>query len=243
MTTLRSLIFNAFFFTWTALILLVHPLLLPLPRRFMQRLIRSWGQSTRAGMKAILGLGIEIRGLENIPQGQVIIASKHQSAWDTTAFHQIFDDPAYVLKKELLKVPLWGTCAKKCGALIVDRAAGARALKQMVQDAKAALNRGQTIIIFPEGTRVPPGEKLTYHPGAAAMYINTGAPVVPVAVNSGLFWGRRSFLKHPGAITLEFLPAIEPGLDRRAFMARLENDVETATARLEEEARARFPGL
>ncbi len=243
MKTIRYLIFNAFIFTWTALVLVAHLVLLPLPRRTMQRWMRLWGRIVRAGMKAIVGLEVEIRGLENIPQGPAIIAAKHQSAWDTTAFHTVFDDPSYVMKKELMWIPLFGSCARKCGSLIVDRAAGARALKQMVKDAKAALARGQTIVIYPEGTRVPPGGKLTYHPGIAAMYMRTGAPVVPVAVNSGLFWGRRGFLKHPGTLTLEFLPAIEPGLDRRAFMARLEDEVEQATARLAEEARARFPHL
>lgn len=236
MTLIRSAVFNAFFVAWTALVLLCYWPVRPFPRRYAQKTIRLWGIGVRAGLKWFVGLDFEIRGRHNIPPEPVIFASKHQSAWDTAFFGLIADQPAYIIKEELLSIPLWGAYARRCGAIIVNRDGGAQALKQMVRDSRAALDQGQPIIIFPEGTRTAPGQVLPYQPGVAALYARTGALVVPVALNSGLFWGRRDFIKRPGTIVVEFLPALPPGLDRRAFMAELENRIETATTRLAAEA-------
>lgn len=202
--------------------------------------MRFWGRVTRTAMKWIVGTVFEIRGRENILPVPAIYASKHQSAWDTAFFHLVFDDPAYVLKKELLSIPLWGLVARKCGAIIIDRAAGASAIKGLIRGAAAALADGQSIVIFPEGTRTEPGRSLPYFPGVAAIYSRTGASVVPVALNSGLFWGRRSIVKRPGTIVVEFLPPMPTGLDRAAFMIQLEDRIETASRRLKEEAEAKF---
>ncbi len=238
MITVRSLLFNIYFFGWTIFVLLVFWLLLPLPRRYMQRAVRLWGLGVQHGLKWIVGTGCEVRGRENLPPGPVILASKHQSAWDTAFFHVLCDDPSYILKKELTFVPFWGAYAQKCGAIVVDRTAGASALKKMVRLTAKALAAGQQMIIFPEGTRTPPGERHPYFPGIAALYSNTKAPVVPVALNSGVFWGRRSFIKRPGTIVVQILPPLPAGLDRRTFMAQLEERIETATAALIEEARS-----
>jgi 1-acyl-sn-glycerol-3-phosphate acyltransferase len=185
-----------------------------------------------------LGLGIthEIRGKENLPAGPFIVASKHQSMWDTQIYNLIFDDCVFVVKKSLFAVPFVGWFIWRVGMIAVDRTAGSSALRKMLKDAQQAVRDGHTIIIFPEGTRMPPRTRRRYQPGVAGIYRETGLPVVPVALNSGSYWPRRSFIKRPGCIVLEFLPPIEPGLDRHEFLEVLEDRIEIATQALEEEA-------
>ena len=232
----RSFLFNVWFYVTLTVELLALLVLLPFPPLAMSRGVRLWCHVVQFGMRWIVGLAYEIRGLENVPDGPILIASKHQSVWDTTIFHILFDEPAYVMKKELISIPLWGWYAKKCGAVPVDRSAGASALRLMMQGAKRAVAAGNPVIIFPEGTRTAPGSKVAYHPGVAALYGQLGVSVVPVALNSGVFWGRHSFLKKPGRIVLEFLPPLAPGLDRRVFMTELESRIEAASGRLLAEA-------
>jgi 1-acyl-sn-glycerol-3-phosphate acyltransferase len=147
-------------------------------------------------------------------------------------FPLLLDEPAYVLKRELMSVPLFGAYLKRCGMIAVDRQGGGPALKRMLAAARAAAADGRPILIYPEGTRTAPGQRRPYHPGVAALYGDLGLPVVPVALNSGLFWGRRSFRKRSGTITIEFLAPIAPGLPRRVFMERLQGSIEEASARL-----------
>ena len=187
-------------------------------------------------MKYGLGITHEIRGLENIPNGPIMIASKHQSMWDTQIYNLIFYDCIFVLKRSLLAVPLVGWFMWRAGMIAVDRRAGAAAMRKLLRDARTSVENGHTIVIFPEGTRMPPGERGCYQPGVAALYKELGLPVVPGALNSGTYWPRRAFKKRPGCIVLEFLPAIEPGLDRHDFMKELEEQIETATASLEQQA-------
>lgn len=194
--------------------------------------IRAWMKLMTVLLKATVGLDYEIRGQENIPDGPALFASKHQSAWDTGIFFLVLDDVSYVLKKELLSIPLYGWLLKKDKMVAIDRAGGASALKQMVRDCREIFADDRQLVIFPEGTRSEPGAKLPYHPGIAAVYKQENVPVVPVALNSGMFWGRRSFSKNPGKITLEFLEPIPEGMDRKSFMAELEGRVESATNRL-----------
>ena len=177
----------------------------------------------------------------DIIDGAALYAAKHQSAWDTFIYFLIFKNPSYILKKELHKIPFWGMAANKYGAISIDRSGGASSLKQLIKDTKNRLLQNYSVIIFPEGTRSAPGIKLPYHPGIAALYSATDVPVIPVAVNSGLFWGRHSFIKRPGVITIEFLPPIDRGLKRRDFMEKLESTVEAATDRLVAEAILKFP--
>ena len=233
---LRSLLFNVTLYIWCSVVVLMMWALLPFPRRTIRAVTRRWMQSVHWLLEATVGLVHEVRGLENLPPGPVIFASKHQSAWDTTIFYCLVEDPAYVLKKELLAIPLYGWYLQRSQMISIDRKAGPAALRSMLRQAAEALGRGRSVVIFPEGTRVEPGERLPYHPGVAALYSQTDAAVVPVAVNSGLFWGRRSFLKRPGTIVLELLPPMPRGLDRRSFMAELERQIEEATARLAAEA-------
>jgi len=240
MQHLRSLLFNIFFFAWLILVLLVMWLFLPFPRKVMQEAVRIWSRGLQLGARLLIGVTYEVRGRENLPDGAAVIASKHQSAWDTAIFYCLLPDPIYIMKQELMRIPLWGWYARKCEAIGVDRSGGASALKAMVADTLAGLARDRQVIIFPEGTRTPPGMRRDYHPGIAAIYARAEAPVVPVALNSGLFWGRREFLKRPGTITLEFLEPIPPGLKRKAFMAELQERIESHTDRLVAEARGRF---
>ncbi len=236
MRWLGSLAFNVFYVAWTALVLLTLWVLLPFPRAAMQRGVRLWGEGARVALRLLVGIRHEVRGVENMRNGAVLYACKHQSSWETMIFHALLQDPVFVLKKELTQIPFWGLYARKCDTVVVDRKAGAAAVKGLVRGAKAGFAHGRPMVIFPEGTRSMPGTQRPYFPGIAGVYAQCGVPVVPVAVNSGLFWGRRAFVKQPGTITLEFLPAIEPGMDRRAFLEVLQERVESATRRIEANA-------
>ena len=242
MTVLRSLLFNIFFYGWLIVMLLVMLVCLPFEPSVLQRVVRIWSRGLQRGTKAIAGLGYQIRGRQNIPEGPAIFACKHQSTWETGVFLVIIENIVYVLKKELLSIPLWGWYARKYGAVAVDRAGGVGALKGMVRDCHAFLDAGRSVVLFPEGTRTAPGEPRPYLPGVAAIYGQTAAPVVPVALNSGLFWGRRRFIKCPGTITIEFLPPMSEGLDKRAFLSQLQERIEGASERLRAEAEARRTG-
>ena len=237
MIFLCSLIFNILFFAYA---IFFSVILLPglfLSRRFIARGFALWIKTLMATMKAVAGIEYEVRGKENLPSGAAIVASKHQSAWETGIYFTICNDAVYVLKKELRMVPVYGWLIKKAGMIDIDRNGGGAALKQMIRDCKHALEAGLQVIIFPEGTRAPVDGANPYHPGIAAVYKQTDAPVIPVALNSGVFWPRRQFLKKPGKIVIEFLEPMPEGLDRKAFMAELEIRIEAATKRLVAEAR------
>jgi len=236
-----SALFNCVFIGWTAVSVTLMIVLLPFPRLVLQRAVKAWAWSQHWALKILLGLDYEIRGAEHINNGAAIYATKHQSAWDTYFFYLIFSDPAYVLKKELTKIPVWGWVARRCGAISVDRDGGASALKVMVHNARQRLSESRAVIIFPEGTRTQPGTHQAYHPGIAALYSQCDAPVIPVALNSGLFWGRRSQIKEAGRIVIEFMKPIPKGLKRRDFMAQLEIIIETRALELAKEGSQKFP--
>jgi len=231
---LRSLFFNIFFFLWLTVLLLFAWLFLPFPRMVMQRMLRVWSNITLWGIRLFGGIHVRFEGLENIPDGPVLIASKHQSIWDTFIMYVLLDDPQYVLKQELMKIPLWGLYANKSQHIAIDRDAGAKALRDMVANCTDRLVKGRQVIIFPEGTRTAPGVTLRYHPGVAAIYqkMPEGSCVVPVALNSGSFWGRRKYFIRPGTITIRFLQPIPLGLARKEFMKVLEQRIEDATREL-----------
>jgi 1-acyl-sn-glycerol-3-phosphate acyltransferase len=244
MTALRSLAFNVVFFLVTGLacIFVATPCLV-LPRRCSRVATNLWARAILWLLKHIVGLRAELRGDLAALSQPCVIAPKHQSAWDTIVFFAICPDAVYVLKKELMLIPFYGWNAHKLGMIGIDRGGAAAALRGLMRAAKAAVAAGRQVVIFPQGTRVPPGqpagEAAPYQPGIAALYGQIEAPVVPVALNSGLFWGKRSFIKRPGTIVLEVLPAIPPGLERKVFMARLEQTIEQASERLLAEAAQR----
>ena len=238
MTLVRSVLFDLAFYLWTILLsVLALPVLL-VSQRATLWISELWAIVSFMLLQLIVGLSYEVRGERNLPAGPVIVALKHQSAWDTVALWILFKNPAVILKQSLARIPVFGWYMKRGGAIIIDRNARAKALKPMVVAARSAAAEGRPIVIFPEGTRTGVGAHGPYHPGVAALYTQLGLPIVPVALNSGLFWGRRSFLKRSGKILVEFLPAIESGLDRRHVLADLERRIEQATAMLVAESKA-----
>jgi 1-acyl-sn-glycerol-3-phosphate acyltransferase len=196
----------------------------------------AWASIGLFLLRVIVGTRFAVRGIDNIPQGGVIIASKHQSMFETFALFTVLERPTYVMKQELARIPLWGWYARRAGMIMVEREEGSAALRKLVAGVRSAIERGRQVIIFPEGTRRPPGVEPDYKGGVAHLYRMTNAPVVPVALNSGLFWPRRQITRHPGTIVFEFLPPIMPGLPSRAFLERLQAEIEAASDRLLVEA-------
>lgn len=236
MLILRSIAFNLIFYVNLIAFLVIGFWFLFTPRSWSMWALKQWARTSVWWLKVIAGTHMEVRGREHLPQGAALLAGKHQSFWDIFALLPLFADPALVLKKELTYIPLFGWFCLKFKHIVVDRAAGPSALKKMTADARAAASIGRQIMIFPEGTRVAPGAAPAYKPGAVALYNQLDMPCIPFALNSGLFWPRRKFIRRPGTIVVEFLPPIEPGLDRKTFTNRLQNDIETATNRLLDEA-------
>jgi 1-acyl-sn-glycerol-3-phosphate acyltransferase len=232
MTALRSALFNIVFLPGMAIgCLFVLPFGL-VSRRAMMAAVLTYMRFLRWTERWILGLDYRVLGREHVPGGPCIVAAKHQSTWETMKLHLLLDDPAVVLKSELSKIPLWGWYARRAGMIAVERGAGARAINGMVRDAKERVAEGRPIVIFPQGTRVPPGEWRPYRSGVGALYTALDLPVVPMALNSGVFWGRRAASKRGGTVTVEFLPPIPPGLPQAEMMERLERELETASDRL-----------
>jgi 1-acyl-sn-glycerol-3-phosphate acyltransferase len=231
---LRSLAFNALFYAnlLVHLIVALPTLLLPYP--VLRAFIRSYARSSLWLLRVICGTHVLWRGTENIPQGSCIVACKHQSAWETFALYAVLEDPIYVLKRELMWIPLFGWYTWKAGLIPVDRSAGMAALSRMTARAQRAIAgpRPRQLVIFPEGTRRAPGAEPSYKPGIVHLYARLGLPCVPAALDSGLFWPRRSFMRLPGTIIVEFLPPIAPGFDRAGFLAHLQETIEEASARL-----------
>ncbi|MEM9421723.1 MAG: lysophospholipid acyltransferase family protein [Pseudomonadota bacterium] len=203
-------------------------------RRWSMAVCTFWCRGTLWALKTLCGVTASVSGEENLPDGPAIIAGKHQAMWETVFFCAYFEGPSFVLKKQLKSIPVFGWWCARAGFIYIDRDGGAKALRQMVDDSKAALANGAThIIIFPEGTRTGVGQKAPYQPGIAALAKTLKLPVVPAAHNSGCHWQHPGPLKVPGTIYLEFLPALDPSLPRAKLMAQLEETVESATARLE----------
>ncbi len=229
MIFLRSTLFNIALMSVTLVLgILGLPLVLG-PRRWVCRLRDFWIRLVLWLLKVTVGLSHRVEGIENIPKGPFMVASKHQSAWETLALHTIFDDPSIVLKHELLKLPVLGFYISKVGMVPIDRGAGGSALKHMIAEARKASGNGRPVMIFPQGTRVAPGAEAPYHSGVFALYRALNCPVVPIALNSGSFWSRQAFFKRPGLITVRVLPVMPRGMDRKAFMSELESTIETAT--------------
>ncbi|HWF65438.1 MAG TPA: lysophospholipid acyltransferase family protein [Rhizomicrobium sp.] len=228
MIAFRSALFMAWFLLLTAVMAIVFLPLLAFPRKATVWMARIWARATLWGLKIFAGLGE--RQLGNAPKGGVLVASKHMSMWDTLALYLALEDPAIVLKRELLRIPFYGWYLNKTAAIAIDRGAGAEALRRMVHAAEKVLRENRPILIFPEGTRKKPGAPPDYKPGVAGLYSLMNVACVPAALDSGRFW--RGFWKYPGTITLEFLAPIPAGLKRREFMAELEGRIEASTNKL-----------
>ncbi|HMB76842.1 MAG TPA: lysophospholipid acyltransferase family protein [Kiloniellaceae bacterium] len=239
MLFLRSLLFNIVFWLWTTVFLtLCLPLLLT-PPIVSYHIGVVWTRFTFFALKWICGITYELRGMEHLPPDPVLVACKHQSAWDTMIFALIMRHPSFVMKRSLKRIPLFGWFLSRSGMVAIDRDAGASALKGMLREARKAVAAGRTVVIFPEGTRTRPGKSLPYHPGVFALYRDLGLPTVPIALNSGLYWGRDAFVKRPGRIVFEILPPMPAGLPRKTFMTDLEAAIEGRTAALVAEGRSK----
>jgi 1-acyl-sn-glycerol-3-phosphate acyltransferase len=238
MLIVRSLLFNVAFYVnlvlW--LILLVPGLLVP--RRTFMRGVQVWAHSSLWLLRVLAGTRIEVRGREKIPPGGALVAAKHQSLWETFALLTLFDDPAFILKRELMWIPFFGWYTWKGGSIPVNRKAGSQALTQMTARAKEEARHGRQIIIFPEGTRRPAGAPPAYKYGVAHLYQNLGFPCIPVALNSGLYWPRRRFIRRPGTIRVEILDPMPPGLPREDFFKLMQERIEEASDRLLVEGRS-----
>lgn len=227
MLYIRSAVFTAVLLLWTLLICVLGTLFLPFKRDWAQKYAYYWSAFLFYAARYIAGIKLEIKGMENLPkEGGYIVASKHQSAYETIIMHHILPLTTFIFKIEMAKVPFLGWLMVKTGCIPVDRKGGTRAMRDMFVKAKERLEAGRIIIIFPEGTRSLPNVKTTYNPGVALLYEKCEVPVVPMAINSGYLWPKNSFLKYAGTITLEFLPPIQQGLGKREFMAKLEADIE-----------------
>jgi 1-acyl-sn-glycerol-3-phosphate acyltransferase len=229
---IRSVVFNVLFYLNLLVQLIAALPTLVMPRGAILAVARFWAGTNLWLLRAICGIKVEFRGLGKIPSGPLLVASKHQSLWETFSLLTLFSDPAFILKRELQWLPFFGWYAWKAAMIPVDRGRGSQALAEMTEHARTALAQGRQIVIFPEGTRRAAGAEPAYKYGIVFLYAETGIACLPIALNSGLFWPRRSFLRYPGTIVAEILDPIPSGLEKAEFSRRLQGTIETATARL-----------
>ncbi|MGL3607358.1 lysophospholipid acyltransferase family protein [Rhizobium sp. G187] len=230
MITLRSILFNtAFYANMILRMIFLSPIYFLLPRKKAFFIPKDWATSSCWLMEKIVGTTFTVEGLENIPEGGYILAPKHQSFWDTFALLPYLDDPVYILKRELMWIPIFGWYVAKQRMIPVNRGAKGRVMAQVIERTKQEMASGRQLIIYPEGTRRPPGAAPEYKYGIARLYRDLGVPVVPVAMHPGLFWPRRKSQRYPGHFKVQILPAIQPGLDPDVFFDKLTTDLEAAS--------------
>ena len=233
-TVLRSLLFALLLVVTVPPFALLGLATFPLPPLVRYRFISLWSRLALGGAKWICGIRYEVRGLEHAPAPPYIVLAKHQSAWETLAFQAILPPQVWVLKRELLRVPLFGWGLAMLSPIAIDRSAGRRALRQMLEQGRDRLAKGFCIVIFPEGTRVAPGERRPYHAGGAWLASQTGVPVLPVAHNAGRLWPRKAFVKRPGLVTVSIGEPIAPqSLTPAQIIARAEEWIEGEMERLD----------
>jgi 1-acyl-sn-glycerol-3-phosphate acyltransferase len=235
---LRSLVFNILFYIVFLLWSLVALPTFVMPRAAMLQVAAWWARTNIVLMRVICGIKVEFRGVEKIPKGPLIVASKHQSMWETISLLRFFEAPFFVVKRELKFIPLFGLFIIKTNMVAIDRAKAGRALLAVLRRAEEEVRHGRQFVIFPEGTRTAPGAPPHYKAGVGMVYVDCGVPCLPVALNSGLFWPRRTFMRYPGTLVVEFLDPIPPGLKREEFLTRLESVIEGATNRIVATAQA-----
>lgn len=239
----RSAVFNVVFYaTFIALMIVGLPCLL-LPRPMILSFVRLWARVSVFLLRAICGTKVTFKNLHLLPKGASILAVKHQSFLETFALATVLDDFSYVMKRELMSIPFFGWYVKATGQIGIDRDRKAGIVAVLQQAVCEKLKAGYQVVIFPEGTRRPVGAPALYKSGVSALCLHGKVPCTPVALNSGLFWPRRTFLRYPGTVVIEFLPPIDPCLDKRDFMLALQNAIEPATNALVARARAADPRL
>jgi 1-acyl-sn-glycerol-3-phosphate acyltransferase len=237
MLFLRSLLFNVLFYAVLVCLVIVALPAFALPPRAVLTVAGWWAKATLFLMRVICNVRVEFRGVENIPKGPLLIAAKHQSFWETFALMPFFERPIFILKRQLMHIPVFGQLLGKTGMIAIDRGAGVKALLDMTRRARDAVRSGCQLVIFPEGTRRAPGAPADYKTGFAQIYSACAVPCLPVALNSGLFWPRRTFMRYPGTLVVEFLDPLPAGLPKDVFLARVETAIEEATGRIVEAGR------
>lgn len=232
MTLLRSIIFVIWFYgTMLFWGLAFMPAVLLGHERYIWFAMRGWGKSAIWGLRWICNVRVTFEGLEHAPKGPALLASKHQATLDTVLPAQFVSEPVFVVKKELIKMPVFGFYMKY-GMIPVDREAHAKALKDMLRAARVAISKGRQVVIYPEGTRQELDAAPDYKPGIAALYRDLNLPVVPIALNTGLVWPPSGIMRKPGHVTIKLLPPIPAGLPREEFMRELERVIETESQAL-----------
>jgi 1-acyl-sn-glycerol-3-phosphate acyltransferase len=234
---LRSLLFNVLFYAVLVCLAIVALPTFALPPRAMLTIAQWWAKATLFLMRVICNIKVEFRGLEKIPAGPLVIAAKHQSFWETFVLPGFFNRPIFILKRQLMQIPVFGQFLVKTGMIAIDRKAGVKALLDMTRRARDAVRAGGQLVIFPEGTRRAPGAAPDYKTGFAQIYSSCGVRCLPIALNSGLFWPRRTFMRYPGTLVVEFLDPLPPGLSRDEFIDRIRDAIEGATDRIVKDAR------
>ncbi|WP_454747843.1 lysophospholipid acyltransferase family protein [Ciceribacter selenitireducens] len=233
MIILRSILFNTLFYANLVLqMVLLSPYYFLASRKKAFAIPKNWARSNHWLMEKVVGTTFTVEGLENIPEGGYILAPKHQSLWDTYALLPWLDDPVYILKRELMWIPIFGWYVARQKMIPVDRGARGKVMVKVMERAKQEMAAGRQLIIYPEGTRRPAGAEPAYKYGIARIYRDLDVPVVPVAMHPGLFWPRRKFLRFPGHFKVRILPPIEPGLDPDVFYQTLVEKLEKASDEL-----------
>lgn len=235
-TAIRSVLFNALFYLSLIVQMFVFLPSLLLPRRVGLQIVHNWARSCIWLLRVVGGVRLEVRGGDHMRHGPALVAAKHQSLFETFALIAYLADPAFILKHELHMIPVFGWWSIRMGMIPVKRGKRSVALREMTQVAARTVRDDRQVVIFPEGTRTSPGAVPHYKVGIAYLYESCGVPCIPVALNTGLFWPRRHFLRYPGTAVIEFLEPIPPGLPRTDFMAELEARIEAASDRLLVEA-------
>jgi 1-acyl-sn-glycerol-3-phosphate acyltransferase len=229
---IRSLLFVALFYLWSAFIAIGSTPILFGPSRWSLRMFHTWASGIHLLLRVCCDVRVEIRGREHVPQGAALVAAKHECMLDVFSQFAFLPRTVFVMKKELGWIPWFAWYARKVHTIVIDRGAHSAALRQLVREAKERFAEQRQVLIFPEGTRCEPGAAPDYKPGIAALYRELNVPVHPVATNSGVHWPAHGFLRRPGVIVFEFLEPIAPGLKRAEFMRLLEERIETASNKL-----------
>ena len=243
MIYIRSALFNILFYLNMIILMIIGLPTMLFGRRAILALAKTWAASSLWLLKIICGISVEFRGTQHIPSGGLIIAAKHQSVWETFALLLHFDDFTFILKRELTWIPFFGWYTIRAEQIAIDRSSGRSALSQVTSRSRDITAAGRQVFIFPEGTRRPPGAEPLYKFGVAHVYASSNVPCLPVALNSGLYWPRRTFLRRPGVVLVEFLDPIAPGMGRDEFFAVLQDRLESATNKLIAEAVEADPSL
>lgn len=234
-TFIRSTMFNLLLALWMIVLACIYgPYCRLNPKKEVRQISRVWSTVIRYMLRIVCGIKVTVEGKEKLPATPYIIASKHQSALETILMHEIFDTPIFILKEELKKIPLFGYFVDRTGMIAINRNAGMSSLKRIIRAVQEKIAAGRNILIYPEGTRTKPGETIEYQAGIVALYQNDhiNAPIVPVALNTGLIWPKNSYLKYPGTATIRILPPIKPGLGKEAFLETLKTTIEQESKKL-----------